>query len=163
MFEDFEEGEIILHDTGRTVGESEHMQLTCLTRNSHPIHYDEVYSRERSFAGTRVVEGGLVFGWVCSLAARDMTANALWETGYDRGSHPAPVLGGDTLYAASRVIEKRSCNGQSGIVRFHLVGVKNEKPATIIKEGVDLFAEKFNSKVFEIERAVLLPKRGAVG
>ena len=41
---------MILHSTGRTVGESEHMQLTVLTRNSHPLHFDEVYSRERSFA-----------------------------------------------------------------------------------------------------------------
>ncbi|MCI0488884.1 MAG: MaoC family dehydratase [Blastocatellia bacterium] len=162
LFEDFEEGDLIVHDTGRTVGESEHMQLTCLTRNSHPIHYDEVYSRERSFAGTRVVEGGLVFAWVCSLASRDTTANALWEIGYDRGSHPAPVLAGDTLYSASRVIEKRDYNKQAGVIRFKLIGVKNERPAALLIAGVDLFEGKAPQKVFEIERAILLPKRSAI-
>ncbi len=159
-FEDFEIGDVILHSIGHTVGESEHMQLTILTRNSHPLHFDEVYCSERSFTKTRVVEGGLVFAWTASLASRDTTANALWELDYDKGSHPNPVLAGDTLYAASQVIEKRDHNKQAGIVRFKLVGVKNEQPATLLAAGQDLFDGKFDQKVFEIERTILLPKRG---
>jgi acyl dehydratase len=130
-----------------------------LTRNSHPLHFDEIYCRDRSFTGTRVVEGGLVFAWTASLASRDTTANALWELGYDKGSHPAPVLAGDTLYAASRVIEKQDRDARSGIVRFKLVGVKNERPTTLLAAGLDLFEGKFDQKVFEIERTILLPKR----
>ncbi|HXG64911.1 MAG TPA: MaoC family dehydratase [Blastocatellia bacterium] len=162
LFEDFKEGDIILHSVGRTVGESEHMQLATLFRNSHPLHTDEVYSRKRSFAGTRVVYGGLVFAWVASLASRDTSANALWEMGFDNGAHPSPVLAGDTLYAASRVIEKREQGEQRGTVRFHLVGVKNERPSALLKAGVDLFGDKFEAKVFEIERMVLLPRRSVV-
>jgi len=158
-FEDFEVGDVILHSLGHTIGESEHMQLTILTRNSHPLHFDEVYCRERSFMKTRVVEGGLVFAWVASLASRDTTANALWEIGYDKGSHPNPVLAGDTLYAASCVIGKQECDEQTGIVRFKLVGVKNQRPAALVAAGLDLFNDKFEHKVFEIERIILLPKR----
>ncbi|MEK6286542.1 MAG: MaoC family dehydratase [Acidobacteriota bacterium] len=158
LFEDFEPGDVILHSIGHTVGESEHMQLTILTRNSHPLHFDEVYCREHSFTKTRVVEGGLVFAWAASLASRDTTANALWELDYDKGSHPNPVLAGDTLYAASRVIEKQERDERSGIVRFKLVGVKNERPATLLAAGLDLFEGKFDQKVFEIERTVLLPR-----
>ena len=158
-FEDFETGDVFAHGVGHTVGESEHMQLTILTRNSHPLHFDEVYCKERSFAKTRVVEGGLVFAWIASLASRDTTANALWELGYDKGSHSAPVLAGDTLYAASRVLEKRSHNSQCGIVRFKLVGVKNETPDSMMLRGVDVFDGKFDQKVFEIERDVLLPNQ----
>ncbi|MFY9611011.1 MAG: MaoC family dehydratase [Blastocatellia bacterium] len=159
LFEDFEEGDVILHSIGHTVGESEHMQLTILTRNSHPLHFDEIYCRDRSFTKTRVVEGGLVFAWTASLASRDTTANALWEVGYDKGSHPNPVLAGDTLYAASRVIEKQYREKKTGIVRFKLVGMKNERPATLIAAGVDLFDDKFDQRVFEIERTILLPTR----
>ncbi len=159
LFEDFEAGDVILHSIGHTVGESEHMQLTILTRNSHPLHFDAVYCRDHSFTKTRVVEGGLVFAWTASLASRDTTANALWEIGYDKGSHPNPVLAGDTLYAASRVIEKSDYNPHAGIVRFKLVGVKNETPGSLIRRGVDLFEGKLDQKVFEIELAVLLPKR----
>ncbi|MEW6210420.1 MAG: MaoC family dehydratase [Acidobacteriota bacterium] len=162
LFEDFDAGDVILHDWGRTVGGSEHMQLTMLTRNSHPLHFDEVYCRERSFTRERVVEGGLVFAWACSLASRDTTANALWEMGFDRGSHPAPVLTGDTLYAASQVVEKRDYNESAGIVKFHLVAVKNEKPAAMLRAGLDLFGGRPEQKVFEIERSVLLPFRSAL-
>jgi 2-methylfumaryl-CoA hydratase len=158
LFEDFEVGDVILHSIGHTVGESEHMQLTILTRNSHPLHFDEVYCLERSFTKTRVVEGGLVFAWTASLASRDTTANGLWEIGYDKGSHPNPVLAGDTLYAASRVIEKQNRDERTGIVRFKLVGVKNEAPISLSRRGIDLFEGRFDQKVFEIERAVLLPK-----
>lgn len=155
-FEDFEVGDVILHSLGHTVGESEHMQLTILTRNSHPLHFDEVYCRERSFTKTRVVEGGLVFAWIASLASRDTTANAMWEIGYDKGSHPNPVLAGDTLYAASRVIEKRERGDRTGIVRFKLVGVKNEPPTAFSRRGIDVFEDKLDRRVFEIERSVLL-------
>jgi 2-methylfumaryl-CoA hydratase len=159
LFGDFEVGDVILHTLGHTVGESEHMQLTLLTRNSHPLHFDEVYCRERSFMKTRVVEGGLVFAWTASLASRDTTANAIWEIGYDKGSHPNPVLGGDTLYAASKVIDARSRDSETGTVKFKLVGVKNETPINLVKErNLDLFEAKFEQKVFEIEREVLLPK-----
>jgi 2-methylfumaryl-CoA hydratase len=162
LFEDFQEGDVYLHGNGKTIGESEHMQLTLLTRNSHPLHFDEVYSRERSFMKTRVVCGPLVFAWIASLASRDTTANALWDLGYDKGTHPAPVLAGDTLFAASRVLERCELNEQSGVVKVHLVGVKNEKPAALMQAGVDLFQDKFAQKVFEIEREILLPKRSAV-
>lgn len=158
FFEDFEEGDVIFHPWGRTVGASEHMQLTMLSRNSHPLHFDEVYSRERSFTATRVVEGGLVFAWTCSLASRDTSASALWEMGYDRGSHPAPVLTGDTLFAVSKVIEKREHNERAGIVRFHLVGIKNESPYSLMETGFELFDGKPSQKVFEIERDLLLPR-----
>jgi 2-methylfumaryl-CoA hydratase len=162
LFEDFEVGDVILHSIGHTVGESEHMQLTILTRNSHPLHFDEVYSREHSFMKTRVVEGGLVFAWTASLASRDTTANALWEIGYDNGRHPNPVLAGDTLYAASRVIEKRVRNNRTGIVRFKLIGVKNQAPGNLIAQGLNLFEGKLDQKVFEIERELLLPRFATV-
>jgi len=63
------------------------------------------------------------------------------------------------LYAASRVLEKRSHNSQCGIVRFKLVGVKNETPDSMMLRGVDVFDGKFDQKVFEIERDVLLPNQ----
>ncbi|MBZ0252322.1 MAG: MaoC family dehydratase, partial [Candidatus Methylomirabilis sp.] len=104
FYEDLEPGRVYLHDCGKTVGESEHMGLTFLVRNSHPLHYDEVYSRTNSFLKTRVVYGGLVFGWIASAASRDTSANAVWDLGYDEGAHPGPVTAGDTLFAASKVM-----------------------------------------------------------
>jgi 2-methylfumaryl-CoA hydratase len=162
LFEDFAEGDIYLHGNGRTIGASEHMQLTMLTRNSHPLHFDEIYAQERSFTGQRVVCGPLVFAWIASLASRDTTANGIWDLGYDKGVHPAPVLAGDTLFAASQILQTRQHNEQAGIVKFHLVGMKNRKPAALLQAGTDIFQDKFAEKVFEIEREVLLPRRSAL-
>jgi 2-methylfumaryl-CoA hydratase len=173
-FEDFTPGDILCHDIGRTVSESEHMQLTCLFRNTHPLHFEEPYART-GFARTRVVYGGLVFGWVASLASRDTTGNALWDVRYDKGAHPAGVVAGDTLYAASRVLR---CDGDAhedyGEVTFKLVGTKNVKPSALLEAGgggaaaENLFESeldkktpesKVKDKVFEIERTVLIRKR----
>jgi 2-methylfumaryl-CoA hydratase len=171
-FEDFTAGDVICHDIGRTVSESEHMQLTYLFRNTHPLHFEEPYARS-GFAKTRVVYGGLVFGWVASLASRDTTGNALWEVRFDKGAHPAGVVAGDTLYAASRVLRCESGSGRdAGEVTFKLVGTKNVKPSALIDAGgagAWLFESelekkapetKVKEKVFEIERTVLIRKRG---
>ncbi len=167
FFEDFSAGDIICHEGGRTVGESEHMQLTCLFRNTHPLHVDEPYARS-GFAGTRVVYGGLVFAWIVALASRDTSGNALWEIRYDNGAHPSGVVTGDTLYAASRVVRCEERNADAGDVTFKLVGTKNVKPSALIDAGADLFADesgkrdqaaRVKEKVFEIERTVLMRRR----
>jgi 2-methylfumaryl-CoA hydratase len=170
-FEDFAEGDVICHDIGRTVSEAEHMQLTYLFRNTHPLHFEEPYAKT-GFAKTRVVYGGLVFGWVASLASRDTTGNSLWDVRYDKGAHPAGVVAGDTLYAASKVLRcTPTASRDAGEVTFKLVGTKNVKPSALLDGAVGdaLFESeldkktpesKVKDKVFEIERTVLLRKRG---
>lgn len=168
FFGDFAEGDVIAHHVGKTVGDTEHMQLTTILRNSHPIHFDEGYCQEgHSFAGTRVVYGGLVFGFAASLASRDVCGNVLWDLGYDDGAHPSGVVAGDTIYAASKVLSKRSRGDGTGEVTFRLVGVKNVRPETLLEGGADLFAPelkkdrdaKIDQKIFEITRTVLLLER----
>ncbi|HLK35907.1 MAG TPA: MaoC family dehydratase [Polyangiaceae bacterium] len=166
FFEDFAPGDVICHDIGRTVSEAEHMQLTYLFRNTHPVHFEEPYALG-GFAKTRVVYGGLVFGWIASLASRDTSGNVLWEAGFDKGAHPAGVVAGDTLYAASRVVSCVDSGRECGTVTFRLVGTKNVKPAALLDKGADLFSdelskagpEKVREKVFEIERTSLVRKR----
>ena len=98
------------------------------------------------FAKTRVVYGGLVFGWVASLASRDTSGNALWEAGFDNGAHPAGVVAGDTLYAASKVLKTSSVSPGAGLVTFKLVGTKNVKPSALLDDGADLFTDELSKK-----------------
>ena len=167
FFEDFAVGDVYCHQVGKTVGETEHMQLTLLMRNSHPIHFDEIYCKEgKSFAGTRVVYGGLVFGFVASLASRDMCGNVVWDLGWDAGAHPSGVVAGDTLFAASKIVDTKDLGNGYGEVAMRLVGVKNVRPDVILERGDDLFAAelkkdkdaKIKEKVFEIDRRVLMLK-----
>lgn len=162
--EDFAPGDVLTHAIGKTVSDAEHMQLAFLFRNSHPLHFDEVYCKGgASFAGTRVVYGGLVFAWVASLASRDTCGNVLWDVRYDNGAHPGGVVAGDTLYAASKVLSVTRHDAHSSLVTFRLVGVKNVRPAELLAHGADLFTTelakkdgKVKDKVFEIDRTVLM-------
>jgi 2-methylfumaryl-CoA hydratase len=166
-FEDFAVGEVFTHAIGKTIGESEHMQLTALVRNSHPLHFDEVYCKDNSFTKQRVVYGGLVLSWVATLASRDLAGNALWELGYDAGAHPNGVVGGDTLYAASQVLAVKEHGGGAGEVTLRLVGVKNKSAAQAFAEHGDaLFTEeltkkenKIKEKVVEITRTIYVRRR----
>jgi len=69
--EDFVPGDIIVHANGRTITE-EHMALTYGVGNSHPLHFDRIFSSGLSgkMSGEPIVYGGLVFAWLEGLAKR---------------------------------------------------------------------------------------------
>ncbi|MFO0757389.1 MAG: MaoC family dehydratase [Byssovorax sp.] len=166
FWEDFAVGDIIVHDPGRTVSEAEAMQLTTLTRNTHPLHLDEHYCRTGSFAKTRVIYGGLVLSWVLSLSSRDTAGNALWDLGLDDGGHPGGVLAGDTLFAASKVLAKEERGPDTGSVTLRVIGLKNSPALPLLERGVDLFSPELGKaegrvkeKIIEITRTLLVRRR----
>ncbi|NND66615.1 MAG: MaoC family dehydratase, partial [Halioglobus sp.] len=172
-FEDFSAGQIVVHNNGRTITE-EHMALTYLVGNSHPLHFDRVYSSGLSgkMSGEPIVYGGLVFAWLDGLASRDVSEHAVWELGFTEGYHTQPAFAGDTVSALTRILDTREHAGTPGcgIVTMQLIGVKNMSAAQALeKHGADLFLkedskrglgkEKISDKIFEIERRLLLRKR----
>ena len=166
----FEVGDVIVHATGRTVSEAEHMQLTTLARNSHPLHVDEQFCRTGSFARTRVVYGGLVLSWVLALTSRDTAGNALWDLGLDDGAHPSGVLAGDTLFAATKVLAKEPRGPHAGAITLRIVGLKNTPAGPLLDREAALFSPELGKtegrvaeKVVEITRTLLLWRRGAEG
>jgi 2-methylfumaryl-CoA hydratase len=171
-FENFQVGQIIVHANGRTVTD-EHFPWTYRVMNTHPLHYDRLYSTARTGAmsGEPIVYGGLLFAWLAGLASRDTTENAIADFGYTEGYHTQPTVSGETIYAISRVLHKEDCVGdiKAGVVTFQLIGIKNIRPDKAIeKYGADLFIkenskkdlgkEKIPEKIFEIERRVLVKK-----
>lgn len=166
-FEDFEPGAIFCHANGRTVGESEHMQLSAVCRNSHPLHWDAAYAKEHSFTGERVVYGGLVLAWTLTQASIDLGGHTVWESRWSDGAHPAPVLAGDTIFSATQIIAVRDTGPHTGEVEMRVVGVKNTRPEALLSAGADLFAaerskpreERISDKVVEITRKAIVLKR----
>lgn len=175
-FEDFSVGDIIVHANGRTITD-EHLSLTYEVGNTHPLHFDRVFSSGLSgkMSGDPIVYGGLVFAWLEGLASRDVSENSVWELGFTEGYHTQPSIGGDTVAALSRVLATEDAPGalgaKFGIVSFQLIGVKNITAANAFaKHGGDLFIkendkkdmgkEKIDEKIFEIERRLLIRKRG---
>ena len=174
-FEDFALGDLIVHANGRTITD-EHMYWTYLVGNTHPLHFDRVYSTGLSgkMSGEPIVYGGLVFAWLEGLASRDVSENALWELGFTEGYHTQPAVSGDTVAALSRVIATETLpnTDAAGIVPFQFIGVKNISAADALQTyGADLFIkendkqklskEKLGNKIFEIERRLLIKRRPA--
>lgn len=174
-FEDFAVGEIIVHANGRSITD-EHLALTYAVGNTHPLHFDKVFSSGLSgkMSGDPIVYGGLVFAWLEGLASRDVSENSVWELGFTEGYHTQPAVSGDTVAALSRVLASEAAPGvlgeQFGILTFQLIGVKNiSAAAAFAKYGADLFIkegekkelgkEKLDDKIFEIERRLLIKKR----
>lgn len=182
----FAPGQVWVHGNGRTVTD-EHFGWTYQVMNTHPLHYDRLYSSGRSgpMSGEPIVYGGLVFAWLLGLASRDVGENVIAELGFHAGFHTQPTVAGDTLYALTRVLAVEDfpnepdgseagagLNAELGIVRMQLVGVKNMRAkAALDKYGADLFVaeddkkrlgkEKIPEKVFEIERSVVVRRRPA--
>ena len=172
-FEDFAPGQVILHSNGRTVTD-EHFAWTYRVGNTHPLHFDRLYSTARSGAmsGEPIVYGGLVFSWLAGLASRDTSENAIYDLGYTEGYHTQPTMAGDTLYALSRVLDCEPAAGDfdAGIVTLQLIGLKNMNGrAALDRYGADLFVkendkrklgkDKAPEKIFEIERRLLIRRR----
>jgi 2-methylfumaryl-CoA hydratase len=174
FFEDFSVGDVIVHANGRTVTD-EHVPWTYRLGNTHPLHFDSVYTRAlpAPMGGEPVVYGGLVFSWLAGLASRDTAENLVWDLGYTQGYHTQPTRTGDTLYALSRVLSKEEGPAPgTGIVQLQLIGIKNLSSADALKQhGAALFIkendkkklglEKIPAKIFEIERRILIRKREA--
>jgi 2-methylfumaryl-CoA hydratase len=172
-FEDFNVGDIIVHANGRTMTQ-EHIPWTYRVMNTHPLHYDRLYSTGRSgpMSGEPIIYGGLVFAWLAGLASRDTSENALWDLGYTEGYHTQPAYAGETIYAISRILAKNDgpAGTHAGIVSIQLIGIKNIRPKEALEKfGADLFVkendkkdlgkEKIPDKIFEIERRLLIKKR----
>lgn len=172
-FEDFTPGDIIVHANGRTITE-EHMALTYRVGNSHPLHFDRVFSSSLSgkMSGEPIVYGGLVFAWLDGLASRDVSEHAVWELGFTEGYHTQPAFAGDTVGALSRILAVEDVPGAQGygVVTMQLIGVKNIRAAAALETyGEDLFIkedtkrnigkEKITEKIFEIERRLLIKRR----
>ncbi len=167
----FEAGQIWVHGNGRTITD-EHFGWTYQVMNTHPLHFDRLYSTGLSGAmsGEPIVYGGLAFAWLLGLASRDVSENAVWELGFHAGFHTQPLVAGDTVYALSRVLAVEAApEGMAGVgvVRMQLIGIKNMRPdAALEKYGADLFIaedgkkalgkDKISDKVFEIERTLLV-------
>jgi 2-methylfumaryl-CoA hydratase len=154
-FEDFTVGQVVCHEGEKSIDENEPAQLAA------------ALGRDGTAPRRRVVSGGLVLGWALALGARDLTPNALWDLGLIDGAHPQPVVVGDTIAAASRVVGVRDA-GAFGAVTVRVVGVKNRSAASALAEhGPALFEEERNKaagariedKVVEVTRTLAVRKR----
>ena len=126
FFEDFAVGEQMRHARGKTIVESDLAVMTLLVMNTAQGHFNEHRMETRHY-GTRINFGGLTLSLVIGLATQDTAAQALREIGMDGVRFKAPVFAGDTVYAATEVLEKRPADrADAGVVVFRHWGFNQE-------------------------------------
>jgi acyl dehydratase len=142
-FEDFVVGEVFKHWPGRTITEADNTWFSLLTMNQHPLHIDAHYASETQH-GQRLVVGTLVFSIVVGMSVADISGRAIANLEYEEINHDGPVFHGDTIYAESRILDKRTSatKPDRGIVHVETHGLNQR-----------------GEKVLTLKRRVLVPRR----
>ena len=104
-YDDFEVGVTYEHRPGRTITEADNSRFTILTMNTHPLHFDQEYSKKSEF-GKPLVNSFLPLAIVGGMSVSDTSQKAIANLGWDKIKLTAPVFNGDTLYAESKVLIK---------------------------------------------------------
>lgn len=141
-FEDFAPGDRMRHARGCTVTDVEGQQLAKLVMNSAQAHFNDDAMAATPF-GQRIVFGLLSASLTIGLATQDTAEDAIAEVALDQLRFRAPVVNGDTLYAATEVLATGPAPDRedAGLVRFKHWGFKPD-----------------GAIVFEGERTVLLKR-----
>jgi acyl dehydratase len=136
-FEEFIEGDEIVHSLSKTIFESDNNLFSLLTMNHHPVHINLDYAQKNQH-GKIMVVGTLVFSLVVGMTVPDISGKAIANLGYEEVKHLAPVFINDTLYARTRIISKRESKNKPdrGIVYVETVGFN--------QNGVDVISFRRN-------------------
>lgn len=124
-FEDFEIGDIYEHRPGRTITETDNIQFSLLTMNLHPMHCDAAYASKSEF-GKPLINSGLTVAIVLGMTVPDVSGKAIANLGWTDIKLTAPVFPGDTVYAASEILNKRESKSRpnQGIITVKTIGTK---------------------------------------
>jgi len=162
-FEDYKEGQRIFHGAGMTIEEAEHASATRLYQNSAAVHFDG-HAMKQTEGGRRLIYGGHVIS-VARALQFDGLENAERILGWNGGTHANPTYAGDTIYAATEVLEKHTTFAKlGGILRLRLWALKNLDPA---KDAIE-FAKVESGRaiyhqnvVLDLDYYVFVPNRSA--
>jgi acyl dehydratase len=126
-YEEFEVGESIDHEKGRTISEADNQRFCDMTLNQQPLHLDAEFAADTQF-GERLVNGLYTMSLAVGLTIPDTTDGTIVANlSYDDVEHPEPVFHGDTIYARSTVTDKReTSDGRRGIVTMHVEALNQD-------------------------------------
>jgi acyl dehydratase len=124
FYDDLHVGMTIEHSLGRTITETDNILFNAMTMNTQPLHLNEDFSQKTQF-GKRIVNGILTFAVVIGITVNDLTAGTIVANlGYEKVEHPKPVFHGDTIYAETKILDKRESRSKPdrGIVKLQHTG-----------------------------------------
>ncbi len=119
-YDEWRVGDRIDHPIRRTVTETDNLLFSTMTHNPQPLHIDAEAARASEF-GQILVNGTFTFALMIGLSVGETTLGTLVANlGYDKLVMPKPVFLGDTLRAASEVVDLRDSQSRptAGLVTF---------------------------------------------
>ena len=95
--------------------------------NQHPMHCDAAFAEKSEF-GRLLISSPLSLAVVVGLTVNDVSAKAVANLGWNDIKLTHPVFAGDTLYAETKVLEKRSSKSRphQGIVAVSTRGLNQD-------------------------------------
>ena len=123
FFDEYQIGDTYRHWPGKTITESDNNLFTLLVMNHNPLHIDKEYAKN-SQHGKILVVGTLVFSLVAGMSVSDISGKAIANLDYESILHHAPVFIGDTIYAESKILDKKISKSKPdrGIIHVETVG-----------------------------------------
>ena len=143
-YEEFTVGDVYEHRPGRTITQTDNIWFTLLTMNTHPMHFDEEYAKASEF-GKCIICSPFTVALMVGMSVTDTSQKAIANLGWTDIKMTHPLFAGDTLYAASEVLDKRESNSRpgAGIVNIRTVGFNQD-----------------GKEVCSFNRTMLIAKRG---
>lgn len=124
-FEEFSPGQVIEHQTRRTVTEADNMTFCAMTLNLAPLHIDAEYAKN-SIYGQQIVNSLYTLGLVTGISMQDTTqGTTMGNLGFSDVQFPKPLFHGDTVRVRTEIVEKRESKSrpEAGIVTFRHYGI----------------------------------------
>ena len=141
-FEEFEVGSEIKHALSKTIFESDNNFFSLMTMNHHPVHTNVDYASHNQH-GKPLVVGTLVFSLVVGMTVPDISGKAIANLGYEDIKHLAPTFVGDTLYARTKILDKRESKSKNdrGIIYVETIGY-NQRGEDVISFRRNVLVKK---------------------
>ena len=113
-----------------------------MTMNHHPVHTNVDYAAHNQH-GQVLVVGTLVFSLVVGMTVPDISGKAIANLGYEDIKHLAPTFVGDTLYARTKILDKRVSNSKTdrGIIYVETIGY-NQRGEDVISFRRNVLVKK---------------------
>src|SRR5688572_10447639 len=145
-YEEFAIGDIYEHRPGRTITETDNTWFTLLTMNTHPMHFDAEYAKKSEF-GKCIVCSPFTVALMVGMSVSDVSQKAIANLGWTDIKLTHPLFAGDTLYAASEVLDKRESRSrpEAGIVSVRTTGTNQAGTVVCTFERTILVARRGHS------------------
>jgi 2-methylfumaryl-CoA hydratase len=162
-YEDFEPGTRIEHSRGRTMT-SEHIHLTAVLDNTSQVHCNQFMidvDPKQYVGGELIIFGGIPFVLCLGLSCPNVADNALGDLVYKTGRHTAPLFAGDTVFAATEILDKSAHPERDdvGILSTRLFGYKHVRTRDDEKPDPDAPAGWKRVQIFELDRELVVKRR----